>query len=559
MGIFNRVPITTDQLTGQIDKVPIFTQIPLQATRASLVSELVKQINDSGIMTASSEIVTLVGSETAAEKIIAALRSNIDLEYTYQSDTAAAATLDGASKATAGGQTLALAAQLAGAAATSDNPDDSFTRIASAMGTISSGLSPSAATALAALNAATLNGTATVALAEAVIAAEPNPTAKLQLTAALDAGQADVVVASNYTEIIPDVQTEVNLVPMEDYPTDPAPDAPRALSRDALTFVGDVIVKLTLPYGKQYTISETVRFSDGSTYTANNVGSLITVGKGAGFDPSFKPSVPVLEAVLLIAAKQTGDPAIITGTIAAVKERAKESPAAAAEVEQSFQLVSDATGTNLGSTTNTVLSVPPAAGACYTQNYVAVSASPDPINIPAVKIGESYEFPDGVSVQYAGVLIDVDNNGALRFDGAIVPEGSVIPGTSVAVTATPLVLLGPPCNSFPLCNDLYRSIQDIYIFKRDSIEKLAAREPLPLSNRVSWAPIGMPAGTLFRDLGRFIVAADAAGKHLYLFRNVQWINGADSEGVGGAPTDVDEWGTGWICTWAFDGVPFCAF
>lgn len=43
-------------------------------------------------------------------------------------------------------------------------------------------------------------------------------------------------------------------------------------------------------------------------------------------------------------------------------------------------------------------------------------------------------------------------------------------------------------------------------------------------------------GTLYKDMGRSITIVDSTGKHLALYRNVQIVSGANTEGVGGSTT-----------------------
>lgn len=49
---------------------------------------------------------------------------------------------------------------------------------------------------------------------------------------------------------------------------------------------------------------------------------------------------------------------------------------------------------------------------------------------------------------------------------------------------------------------------------------------------------GQPmTGKLYKDMGRSITVVDSAGRHISVYRNVQFVNGPGSEGVGGiSPT-----------------------
>ncbi|NCY25271.1 MAG: hypothetical protein EBX37_10535 [Alphaproteobacteria bacterium] len=58
------------------------------------------------------------------------------------------------------------------------------------------------------------------------------------------------------------------------------------------------------------------------------------------------------------------------------------------------------------------------------------------------------------------------------------------------------------------------------------------------------------AGELFRDMGRSITVVDADGNHLALYRNVQLVSGADTEGVLNA---ADYGANIYVRVWAADG------
>lgn len=63
-----------------------------------------------------------------------------------------------------------------------------------------------------------------------------------------------------------------------------------------------------------------------------------------------------------------------------------------------------------------------------------------------------------------------------------------------------------------------------------------------------------PLGTLFKDLGRQLLVVDAAGTHLALFRQVQLVNGADTEGVGGVSPS---WNCLFVKVWSAAGTNVC--
>lgn len=61
------------------------------------------------------------------------------------------------------------------------------------------------------------------------------------------------------------------------------------------------------------------------------------------------------------------------------------------------------------------------------------------------------------------------------------------------------------------------------------------------------------AGSLLKDLGRQVVIVDADGKHLAVYRQVQRVNGADTEGVGPAISPDGPYGTFYVKVWSADG------
>lgn len=58
------------------------------------------------------------------------------------------------------------------------------------------------------------------------------------------------------------------------------------------------------------------------------------------------------------------------------------------------------------------------------------------------------------------------------------------------------------------------------------------------------------SGTLYRDMGRSITVVDADGNHLALYRNVQEVAGADTEGV---PNATGYNANIYLRVWAADG------
>ena len=60
-------------------------------------------------------------------------------------------------------------------------------------------------------------------------------------------------------------------------------------------------------------------------------------------------------------------------------------------------------------------------------------------------------------------------------------------------------------------------------------------------------------GKILKDMGRSMTIVDSTGAHLAVFREVQRVNAADTEGVGPADTDDAAYGTFFIKTWSADG------
>ena len=71
------------------------------------------------------------------------------------------------------------------------------------------------------------------------------------------------------------------------------------------------------------------------------------------------------------------------------------------------------------------------------------------------------------------------------------------------------------------------------------------------AERVAAGGKAIAAGELFRDMGRSITVVDANGNHLALYRNVQLVSGADTEGV---PSDAAYSANIYVRVWAADGL-----
>jgi hypothetical protein len=67
--------------------------------------------------------------------------------------------------------------------------------------------------------------------------------------------------------------------------------------------------------------------------------------------------------------------------------------------------------------------------------------------------------------------------------------------------------------------------------------------------------VGFSQGDLLKDLGREVVLVDTAGVHQALYREVQRVNGATTEGVGGIVDPLDgPYGTFFVKVWSADGL-----
>jgi hypothetical protein len=67
--------------------------------------------------------------------------------------------------------------------------------------------------------------------------------------------------------------------------------------------------------------------------------------------------------------------------------------------------------------------------------------------------------------------------------------------------------------------------------------------------------VGFSEGDLLKDLGRQVILVNAAGVHEALYREVQRVNGAATEGVGGIVDPLDgPYGTFFVKVWSADGL-----
>lgn len=66
--------------------------------------------------------------------------------------------------------------------------------------------------------------------------------------------------------------------------------------------------------------------------------------------------------------------------------------------------------------------------------------------------------------------------------------------------------------------------------------------------------VGFTQGDLLKDLGREVLLVSATGVHEALYREVQRVNGAATEGVGGIVDPADgPYGTFFVKVWSADG------
>lgn len=79
--------------------------------------------------------------------------------------------------------------------------------------------------------------------------------------------------------------------------------------------------------------------------------------------------------------------------------------------------------------------------------------------------------------------------------------------------------------------------------------------PGPVVKASSLPPVNyfpFSIGTLLKDLGQQVIMTDDNNNYTAIYRRVQLVNGADSEGVGGSP--ADSYGSFYVKTWAADGL-----
>ena len=577
---------------------------------------LVDQLNKTGIMDFTDKAITDIVTDSAVRtKLRNEMESNVAIDYLYTSSLAAAAGInvyETIYSAITGGRTTFLAAisniankvtnttqngsqlnkyvigvtgeaigSVAGVAAGLIALGASASAINAAVATIKTGASVEQAIGGVALptnvtkdtvikaakaGASAFSSSTETSLNDKLVAAEAAAEISISAsTLSVEKAAAAGVTASRKAldmNAILDNPVENTLVTVKENST--SSRGQRGLSRDP-SFTGVVNVIVTLPYGGQYILSETVTFEDGSQVTSNDVAEIMVLNQPTGFLEEYKPPVEAYAAAMIIASKKEGNPKIINGLIQAIK---KVSTSYSNKV---LDQVAKSTGVKLGSSNLgniTIVSI-------ENTDYYFVSGDKPSITIDKVPSGKKLVIPEDVTVTYNGNTIEMKIDPSskkivvhINGKAEIQTENNIpvtIPATNVRVTidnrisTLGYILFSPSVNSFPaLINGSYYAVNDILVYKRSSIELLAAGEPLPLSNHVSWAPDGLTAGSLMRYLGRTIVVADSHGTHLYYFRNIQWINGATTEGVSGSPADEDAWGTGWICTWADNGIPFNA-
>lgn len=109
----------------------------------------------------------------------------------------------------------------------------------------------------------------------------------------------------------------------------------------------------------------------------------------------------------------------------------------------------------------------------------------------------------------------------------------------------------PATNAFPaIVGPSLLAVSNVIVYTSEAVTALVNGDALPVASRVSWAPDGMSAGSLFKKLGRKAVVYGPAANMTHVFIQVQVVNGPVTEGVGG---DAGDYLCGWICTWAANG------
>ena len=137
-------------------------------------------------------------------------------------------------------------------------------------------------------------------------------------------------------------------------------------------------------------------------------------------------------------------------------------------------------------------------------------------------------------------------------------DGTVSGGTNIGAKDIVIFKLRDQLvtNSLPAIINPYIALRNILVYKKTTVDALVAGTTLPMEARVSWAPLGLPAGSLLRNLRRTVPISYSATNRLekYRFQKVQYMLSSDTEGISGGPANEDPWRTGYICVWAADGV-----
>jgi hypothetical protein len=67
--------------------------------------------------------------------------------------------------------------------------------------------------------------------------------------------------------------------------------------------------------------------------------------------------------------------------------------------------------------------------------------------------------------------------------------------------------------------------------------------------------VAFSTGDLLKDLGRNVIVVDSENRHIARYREVQRVNGADTEGVNGRVDPLDSaYGCFFVKTWSADGL-----
>jgi hypothetical protein len=172
----------------------------------------------------------------------------------------------------------------------------------------------------------------------------------------------------------------------------------------------------------------------------------------------------------------------------------------------------------------------------------------------------TYQMPFSISTDSNySPNIDIDANGNLYI--IYYKQGGEVSGGSLSYSDNDSIvvfkLTQGVANSFPASIDSsYLTLGQTIVYTKETVDAILNNKALPMNTRVSWAPNGLPSGTLLRRLGRKTITQVSSINPLYRykFQQIQIVNGINTEGVSGSLSDIDGWGCGYICIWSSDGI-----